>query len=559
MKTKNGFISSIIILINLIASINLQAQEKSKIPGLDNYISKTFKILQIDTMPGASVLVSQNGDIIYQKGFGYADIEKKMKVTPETKFKIGSISKQFTSVAILKLQEEGKIKIEDKLSKYIPDFPRGNEVTIYHLLTHTSGIHDYNSQPNFEMTKPVTPQTLLDIIKKLPYDFNPGERYLYNNSGYFILGCIVSQLSGKTLGKYQNETFFKPLGMKNTGIYETTTVLNNEAQGYSMNGETVKKADFQEMSWTLGVGSIYSTTQDLFKWNEAVFNGKVLSNATLKTAFSQAVLNSSGKVDYGFGWFLITNRGLNFIQHSGVVSGFSSYLERQPESKLTICVLCNSLPAPEGINPILNGQAISEFILAEKMNKQNIGIIDTIISKNILSKYVGRYDYGQGIAMLVTVKDKQLFGQMTAMAASPMTPIGENEFYFKARNAKIKFVSNSSSVVDRLFQYQNGLFFEATKLKDETPVKINPSFFDKLTGKYDFGNNYVIEITKENEKLFVVTPYMPKYELLPTSELDYFAMEVASKISFILNKEGKAVSLNSTFDGLIIPAKKLGD
>jgi CubicO group peptidase (beta-lactamase class C family) len=558
MKNVIGFIASVLLFVNLIVSVNLQAQEKSKIPGLDDYISTLFKKLQNDTMPGASVLVAQNGDIVYQKGFGYADIEKKIQVAPDTKFKIGSISKQFTAVAVLKLQEEGKITTEDKLSKYIPDFPRGNEVTIYQLLTHTSGIHDYNTTPGLDVSKPVTPQALLDIIEKFPYDSNPGERYLYNNSGYFILGYIVAQLSGKTLSEYLNETFFKPLGMGNTGIYETNIVLNNEAQGYSMNGEKVKKADFQEMSWALGVGSIYSTTKDLYKWNEAIFNGKVLSNATLKTAFTQSVLKSGAKVDYGFGWFLITKRGFKFIQHSGGSSGFSAYLERQPETNLTVCVLLNSLPSPEGIQPILNGQAISEFILRDKMENQNIGG-DMTVNENILKKYVGRYNYGQGMAMWVTMKDKQLFGQMTMMEASPLTPISENEFYFKASNAKIKFVTDTSSKVDRLFQYQNGEFYEATRLKDETPVKINPDFFDKLTGKYDFGNNYVIEILKENDRLFVLTPYMPKYELLPTSELDYFAMEVASKITFILNKEGKAESLSSTFDGMNLPAKRLGD
>ncbi len=551
-------LTSIAFLINLIVSINLYAQQESKIPGLDKHISNIFRIFQTDSMPGASVFVSQNGDIIYQKGFGYADIEKKIPVTPDTKFKIGSISKQFTAVAILKLQEEGRIKIEDKLSKYIPDFPSGNEVTIYQLLTHTSGIHDYNSQPNLDVSKPITPQALLDLIKKLPYDFKPGERYLYSNSGYFILGYIVSQLSGKTLSEYLNETFFKPLDMNNTGIYETNIVLNKEAKGYSMQDGAVKKADSQEMSWALGVGSLYSTTKDLFKWNEAIFNEKVLTKATLKAAFTQAVLNSSGKVDYGFGWFLSTNRGLRFIQHSGVSNGFFSYLERQPENKLTVCILLNSLPTPEGINPILNGQSISEFILQDKMDKQEIGV-GKIVSETILKKYVGRYNYGQGMAMLVTLKDKQLFGQMTAMEASPMTPISENEFYFKARNAKIKFVSDAASIVDRLFHYQGGLFFEASRLKDEIPVKVNLDFFDKLTGKYDFGNNYIIEIIKENSRLFISAPYMPKYELLPSSELDYFTMETASRISFILNKDGKVESLNSTFDGMIIPAKKLGN
>ena len=558
MRGKNEFISALIIFITLVVSINLQAQEKNKITGLDHCISEIFKKLQFDTMPGASVLVSQNGDIIYQKGFGYADIEKKIQVTPDTKFKIGSISKQFTAAAILKLQEEGKLKIEDKLSKYIPDFPRGNEVTIYQLLTHTSGIHDYNSTPGLDMNKPVTPQALIEIIKNFQYDFNPGDRYMYNNSGYFILGYIVAQLSGKTLGEYLNDTFFEPLGMKNTGLYETGKALKNLAQGYSMDGDKVKNADFQEMSWTLGVGSIYSTTEDLYIWNEAIFNGKAVSDATLKSAFTQSVLNSGGKVDYGFGWFLGTNRGLKFIQHSGGVSGFSAYLERQPENNLTVCVLLNSLPSPEGVHPTINGQAISEFILRDKMEKQITGI-DTIVSENILKKYEGRYNYGQGMAIWITLKDKQLFGQMTAMEASPLTPISENEFYFKARNAKIKFVTDRLSVVDRLFQYQDGQFFEATRLKDETIVKINPDFFDKLTGRYDFGNDYVIEIVKENDRLFILTPYMPKYELLPTSELDYFAMEVASKISFVLNKKGEAESLNSTLDGMIIPAKKLGN
>ena len=558
MKKIIGYISSVIIFITLIISINLQGQEKSKIPGLDDCISNIFKNLQVGTMPGASVLVAQNGDIVYQKGFGYADIEKKILVTPDTKFKIGSISKQFTAVAILKLQEEGKIKIEDKLSKYIPDFPRGNEVTIYQLLTHTSGIHSFEYKQNFEMTKPITPKALLDSIEKFPYDFNPGERHLYNNSGYFILGYFVAQLSGKTLSEYLTETFFKPLGMNNTGIYETNIVLNNEAQGYSMNGEAVKKADFQEMSWTLGVGSIYSTTKDLYKWNEAIFNGKVLSDATLKAAFTQAVLNNGGKVDYGFGWFLSTNRGLKFIQHSGVSSGFYSYLERQPENKLTICVLCNSLPTPKSINPILNGQAISEFILQDKMEKQYVGT-DTIVSENILKKYAGRYNYGHGMAMLVTIKDKQLFGQITGQAPNRLTPISNNEFNFKGTNAKIKFVSDTSSIVERLIQYQDGVSFEANRLKDEMPVKINPDIFDKLTGKYDFGNNYAIEIVKENDKLFVLTPNMPKYELLPTSELDYFMMEAASRLSFTLNKDGKAASLTSTFDGMSMPGKRLGD
>jgi hypothetical protein len=222
-------------------------------------------------------------------------------------------------------------------------------------------------------------------------------------------------------------------------------------------------------------------------------------------------------------------------------------------------VLCNSLPTPEGINPVLNGQAISEFILSDKMEKQNDGLTDTTLSEDVLKKYTGRYNYGHGMVMLVTLKDNQLFGQITGQPQNPLTPLSATEFYFKAMNAKIKFAADSSSAVDRIIQYQDGVSFEASRLKEEMPVKINPDFFDNLTGKYDFGNNFIIEIVKENDKLFIVTPNMPDYELIPTSELDYFAREAASKISFTLNPEGKAESLTSYFDGISMPAKRIGD
>jgi CubicO group peptidase (beta-lactamase class C family) len=529
------------------------------LPGLEKFISTIFKNVQKGTMPGAAVLVAQNGDIIYQNGFGYADVGNKIQMTPDFKFKIGSISKQFSAVAILKLQEEGKISVQDKLSKYIPDFPRGNEVSIYHLLTHTSGIHSYENQRNFSMLVPVSPQALIDSIKTFPYDFNPGEKYQYNNSGYCILAYLVEKISGKTLGEYLNETFFKPLGMNDTGIYKSSSVLNNEAYGYSMENGAVKKAPYQEMTWAFGVGGIYSTVQDLYTWNEAIFDGKILSEASLKTAFTPAVLNNNEKTDYGYGWFISTKRGIRFIQHSGGVFGFSTYLEHQPENKLTVCVLCNSLPTPEGINPVSNGQFISEFILNNKMEKESTFAVGTTISENILKKYVGRYNYGQGRIMMITREGKQLYGRLSGETKNPLTPYSTDEFYLKAMDAKIEFFSDESNVVTHLIHYQKDGQIEAKKLKDETPVNVNPAIFDKLTGKYDLGNNYVVEIIKENKKLYVKSPNLPRNELLPASELEYFSMESTTRVNFILNKEGKAESMITNIDGYRIQGKRVGD
>jgi CubicO group peptidase (beta-lactamase class C family) len=365
------------------------------LPSFDKLVSNIFRNAQKGITSGVSVLVSKNGEVIYEKSFGYADVGNKVPVTSETKFRIGSITKQFIASGILKLQEEGKLNVEDKLSKYIPDFPHGDEVTIHHLLTHTSGIHSYTDRPDFMkyVTLPITPKSLVDTIKTRPYDFNPGEKYLYNNSGFYLLGYIIEKISGKSLGDYLKDTFFVPLGMNNTGVYKTTQLLDNEAYGYSYQNDTIVKAINWDMSWAGGAGSIYSTVKDLYKWNEAIFNGKVLKEESLKAAFTSAVLNNNSKTDYGYGWALQEIRGVKFISHGGGLHGFQSYLERQPERKITVVVLCNSTPPPNGIDPGTNASTIAEYLLWGDMAKQTTIDSDVVVDEAILKRYVGRYDY----------------------------------------------------------------------------------------------------------------------------------------------------------------------
>jgi len=341
-------------------------------PSFDMLVDHIFKNAQTGITSGVSVLVSENGEIIYEKGFGYADIGNKVPVTPDTKFRIGSITKQFIAASILKLQEEGKLNVQDTLSKFLPDFPRGSEVTIHHLLTHTSGIHSYTNRPVFYkfVTVPITPDALIDTIKSYPYDFNPGDKYLYNNSGFFLLGYIIEKISGMNLDNYLKETFFKPLGMSNTGIYNSKILLDNEAYGYSYDNGALIKAINWDMSWAGGAGALFSTSKDLYTWNEAVFNGKVLSHESLNAAFTPLVLNNKEKIDYGYGWGLQDYRGYKFILHTGGLDGFVTYLGRQPEKKITVVVLCNSTPPPDGINPTANASLITEYMLWSDMTKQ---------------------------------------------------------------------------------------------------------------------------------------------------------------------------------------------
>ena len=224
----------------------------------------------------------------FEKGYGLTDIEHQAAITPESKFRIGSLTKQFTAAAILKLQEEGKLSVTDKLSKYIPDFPRGDEVTLHHLLTHTSGIHNFTQKPGFmqRVTNAIAIEDLIKSFKNDPYDFDPGTKWLYDNSGYVLLGYIVEKVSGEDYGKFLRENFFQPLGMTNTGVYRTNLALKHEALGYSYEEHKFQRAVNWDMSWAGGAGALYSTAEDLYRWNEGIFNGKVLSEASLKAAFT---------------------------------------------------------------------------------------------------------------------------------------------------------------------------------------------------------------------------------------------------------------------------------
>jgi CubicO group peptidase (beta-lactamase class C family) len=304
--------------------------------------------------PGVAVLVSQNGKILFEKGYGLADLEHHVPVTPQTVFRIGSITKQFTAAAILKLQEEGRLNVNDKLSKYIPDFPRGDEVALRELMNHTSGIHDYVPDQPSDVAKPTTTVALIKEIEKHPYDFDPGTQWRYDNSGYWLLGYIVEKVSGQSYGDFLRDRFFQPLRMAHTGVYRKHLGLPHEAVGYSLGTNGFEPPFYIDPSWNGGDGALYSTLEDLYRWNEGIFNGQVLDAASLKAVFTPVAITASqlnSGDGYGFGWFIGRYRGLRDISHGGEVPGFSCTLLRLPDERFTVVVLANSQPGRPNATP----------------------------------------------------------------------------------------------------------------------------------------------------------------------------------------------------------------
>lgn len=312
---------------------------------VDEYMNAAVKI---DRFSG-SVLVARGGSPIVSKGYGMASIELNVPNTPQTAFRIGSVTKQFTATAIMLLQERGKLNVGDSICKHLADCPTTwQPVTIRHLLNHTSGIPSwtdnltgYEAMASF----PVTQAGMVELFKGKPLESAPGEKFHYNNSGYYLLGIIVERASGKFYGDFLQENFFTPLGMANTGYDgNSRRIIKNLAAGYEWQGDTIINASYLDLRIPFSTGSIYSTTEDLLRWDKALYTEKIVSRKTLDEIFTPF------KSDYGYGWFVTTVKRFDrqVISHSGGMSGFTSHITRFPSERVTVIVLSNN----QTVNPV---------------------------------------------------------------------------------------------------------------------------------------------------------------------------------------------------------------
>ena len=332
-------------------------------------------------------------------------------------------------------------------------------------------------------------------------------------------------------GDYLKQTFFDPLQMTNTGVHSSTLSLTKEAKGYTKENDKYQRALNWDMSWAGGAGALYSTVEDLYKWNEAVFGGKVLSDSSLKAAFTPVLLNGgkeTGSSPYGYGWGIVKYRGLQVIQHSGGLHGFLSQLARYPDEHLSVVLLTNVAPPQVEINP----STIAEFFLWDKMEKQPSYVVQPVVEQD-LKLYEGRYDFGNGAVMNISAGDKSLFAQLSGQGKYPIFPSSPDEFFWKVVEARIKFARNEKGEVTGAKFYQNGAELTVPKLKEETIVAVDPALYKDYTGNYDMGSNTIINVSIENGKLFAMAVGEQKYEIFPLSESTFFLKELNARLTFV--------------------------
>lgn len=339
--------------------------------------------------PGVSIAIVKAGRPLLVKGYGFADIENDVRATPETVYRIGSVTKQFTAAAILRLAEQGKLALDDTLQKFLPTFPsQGNRVTIRHLLNHTSGIRSYTSlgaRWQRVIRNDLAPDSMIAIFANEPFDFKPGAQWRYNNSGYFLLGAIIEKLSGKSYGQYVQDEFFTPLGLKGTIYCDQAPIIKRRAQGYAPtpNGGFIN-AEPLSMTQPYAAGSLCSTVGDFVTWTIALSSGKVVSPASYKLMTTPDTLNDGRPLTYGFGLGTGMLGGHRQVSHNGGINGFVSELHHYPDDSLITVVLTNvgGMVAPQ---------------LERVVARRALGIKDLVavpIDAAALERFVGAYALG---------------------------------------------------------------------------------------------------------------------------------------------------------------------
>jgi len=407
--------------------------------------------------PGCAILVAKNGNVLYHKAFGKASLELNVSMQPDMIFRLGSITKQYTAIAILQLVEQGKLSLQDSIQRFIKDFPnKGHKITIENLLTHTSGIIGYESLDlhiPYVYRVELPAKRIVDSLEHHPLVFTPGSRFSYCNSNYFLLGYIIELISGESYAAYLQEHVFGPAGLSHTYYDDEKQVIPGRVNGYARYGDHYENADYIGLSQVYAAGALLSNVADMFKWHQALYAGKLVKRETLEKALTPFKLADGSLSAYGFGWFIKELAGSKTIEHSGGIDGFQSDEIYFPHEDIFVATLYNSLN--EG------GDDMSFMSLSNDIATLSIGkplAKEVTVPEAILRQYVGVYAQDAGHDAIITLEKGQL--QVEAPAgALPKTPLvaeSQTRFLLKLFKVEFEFIRGKSGAVKQMIVHSNG-------------------------------------------------------------------------------------------------------
>jgi D-alanyl-D-alanine carboxypeptidase len=397
--------------------------------------SLVYTYLAESRAPSAAFAVIRGNDTLYFGAHGLADVDHWRAATATTIYEIGSITKQFTSAAIMRLVEQGRVKLDDDLSKYVPQFPlQGKKVSIHELLNHTSGIHSYTSEPAWQKTwnDVLSPDAIIKFVASDTFDFAPGTAYRYNNTGYVLLGMVIEKASGQKYAKYLDAQFFKPLGLKETSYCPSKTSDPAFALGYSKGPIGTVRAQFLDLSHPFSAGALCSTVGDFVKWQRALAGGKVVSPASYALMSTADTLNNGRKINYGFGLVPGMFDGHKTVSHTGGINGFATAETYVPDDSLSIVVFTNyDAESPQGLVQNLLRVAYGEDPVGRRIAASAQAAAPSLSLADrdaIVGNYLLQLPGGQQLPLKFFVDGTRLMAQAQGQDANEVRYLGNYEF-----------------------------------------------------------------------------------------------------------------------------------
>ncbi len=509
---------------------------------------------------GVAAIVTKGDQILFQGARGTANVELNIPADPNQVFRIGSITKQFTSVAILMLEEQGQLSVQDEITKYLVDYPtQGKKITIEHLLTHTSGIKSYTNMPSFMGNARVdmTPGELIDVFKNEEMEFAPGDSWNYNNSGYILLGAIIEKITGKSYEEFVEKELFAKLGMKNSFYDHHQDVIKNRVSGYEMNDGELVNAPYLSMTLPYAAGSLVSTVGDLAIWNKALWDGKLISAKSLKKAHTPFVLNNGEATDYGYGWIIGKLRGAKTISHGGGIFGFLSQGIYLPEQDIYVAVLSNC----NCVSPDDAADRLAALALGDPLEYET-----RTISEDEMKEYEGVFDIPGGDEKRnIYVEDGKLMSRRGENNAFQIERIGEDKFLYRSLFTTVTFNRDAGgNIVGHTMELKNGDQSYAPKSSEkvERPgqVILPLAVLQRYVGDYELMPEFILSISLDGGQLAAQATGQQKLPIRARSETVFYNSQVGAVLEFIMKDgEDQSGELILKQGGQSMPGKRVGN
>jgi len=496
---------------------------------LDASVGANYK----PTEPGATVIVVKDGKTLLRKAYGIADTAGMQPMRPEMVLRLGSITKQFTAVAILMLLDEGKLALSDDITRFFPDYPtKGKKITVEHLLTHTSGIASYTSRQEYvlNMGRDMTVAQMIDSFKNEPLDFEPGSAYRYNNFGYFLLGAIIEKVSGMPYAKFLEQRIFVPLGMKDTAYEGFERSKTPHAAGHMPGAQGFEHSAPLSMTQPYAAGSLVSSVDDLARWDAAVSQGRLLKPASWQRALTPYTLSDGKSTGYGYGWQVGTLQGVPVVSHGGGINGFSTYALRVPEQKVFVAVLSNA----EG--GLANPGAVASKAAAIAIGKPFREFKEVALDAATLDRYVGVYEVEKGVTRTFRREGEVLVMQRSGRPPMRLKAFSQNGFYIPDGFDWFEFAQDGKGKAGSVTQYVDGKEMKQPRIgeapSERAAVKIANDAYDKRAGRYQLAPGFVLELSRDGDRYYAQATGQGKLEIFAASDTVFFARAVEAEVRF---------------------------